>query len=126
LGLACYTLCSRLVLIEMPPGLPPLEPLRPSDTTRRMAALFELLGRRWTLRILWELRDDMMTFRALRKRCGNPSPTILNRRLQELCDAAIVDRSDGEGYMLSSPAQDLARYLAPVARWADRRYKPGR
>jgi DNA-binding HxlR family transcriptional regulator len=108
------------------PVHPPLAPLRASDTTRRIAALVELLGRRWALRILWELRNDMMTFRALRQRCGNPSPTILNRRLQELVDAAIVDRSDGEGYCLTDPGEELAAHLVPMARWAERWGKRGR
>jgi DNA-binding HxlR family transcriptional regulator len=104
----------------MPPIDPPAEPLRASDTTRRIAALFELLGRRWTLRILWELRDDRMTFRALQRRCGNPSPSILNQRLRELIEAAIVDPSDEEGYCLTTLGEQLARCLEPMAKHAER------
>ena len=47
-------------------------------------ALLDLMGRRWTLRILWELRDGPLRFRALQKRCDEASPTILNQRLKEL------------------------------------------
>ena len=61
--------------------------------------LFDMLGQRWTLRILWELRSDRLTFRALRSRCENVSPTILNRRLHELRELNLLDHDeDGYGY----------------------------
>lgn len=53
-------------------------------------ALLDLLGRRWTLRVLWELRAEPATFRELRDRCGGLSPTVLNVRLKELREAGIV------------------------------------
>ena len=43
-----------------------------------MMALLDLLGRRWTLRILWELRDGSApTFRELRDRLGALAPLDL-------------------------------------------------
>ena len=45
-------------------------------------ALLDLLGRRWTLRILWELRDAALTSRALRTACDEASPTVLQARLR--------------------------------------------
>jgi len=39
-------------------------------------ALLDLLGQRWTLRILWELRDAPLTFRALQNACDSVSPKI--------------------------------------------------
>ncbi len=79
-----------------------------------MAAL-DLLGRRWTLRILWELREGKTpTFRELQALCGNPSPTILNTRLHELREAGIVDESNG----LTARGQNLLRALAPLYEWA--------
>jgi hypothetical protein len=39
-------------------------------------ALLDLLGRRWALRVLWELRDgEALTFRELQARCGGVSST---------------------------------------------------
>ena len=63
-------------------------------------ATLDLLGRRWSLRILWELRDGPLAFRALSEACGGISPTVLNTRLRELRDGEIIELSD-EGYALS-------------------------
>ena len=60
-----------------------------------MAAL-DLLGRRWALRVLWELRSGPLTFRALQEACDGVSPTVLNARLAELREAGILlDRRQG-------------------------------
>ena len=40
-------------------------------------ALLDLLGRRWTLRVLWELRARTATFRELRELCDDVSPTVI-------------------------------------------------
>ena len=47
-------------------------------------ALLDLLGRRWALRVLWELRDGPVPFRALQQRCDGMSSSVLNQRLAEL------------------------------------------
>jgi DNA-binding HxlR family transcriptional regulator len=83
-----------------------------------MAAL-DLLGRRWTLRVLWELHLDTHTFRSLQDACEGVSPTVLNTRLRELRQAELVERSD-EGYRLSGPGRELMASLAPLERWAGR------
>ena len=59
-------------------------------------ALLDLLGRRWALRILWELRDGPLTFRALQAACGNLSPSVLNDRLRELREAGILELREPE------------------------------
>ena len=53
-------------------------------------ALLDLLGRRWALRILWELRDEPLRFRELQQACDGLSPSVLNTRLGELREAGIV------------------------------------
>ena len=53
---------SRLVR----PGLP----ARGSKSGLPIMALLDLLGRRWALRLVWELRDGGQSFRALQERCG--------------------------------------------------------
>ena len=82
-------------------------------------ALLDLLGRRWVLRILWELRKESLGFRTLQARCDELSPTILSRRLSELRSLAIV-RQDGSGkYQLTKMGSDLVKALLPVCSWAE-------
>ena len=84
-------------------------------------ALLELLGRRWALRILWELREDgVETFRELQSRCGNISSSVLNQRLRELREAGIVASEATGGYQLTSEGLSLLRALAPLNEWAAR------
>jgi DNA-binding HxlR family transcriptional regulator len=84
-------------------------------------ALLDLLGRRWTLRVLWELRDGgALTFRELQARCGEISSSVLNDRLRELREAAIVTAEHGGGYQLSSEGSELLQALGPLDEWARR------
>ena len=56
-------------------------------------ALLDLLGRRWSLRVIWELRDGPLSFRETQARCGAISSSVLNDRLAELRAAGIVEAS---------------------------------
>lgn len=93
------------------------KPVRGSRTGRPIMAVLDLLGRRWTLRILWELRSDTVTFRELQKRCDTMSPSVLNQRLGELRDTNIVELVDG-GYRLTTHGAELLTALAPINEWA--------
>jgi DNA-binding HxlR family transcriptional regulator len=81
-------------------------------------ALLDLLGRRWTLRVLWELRAAAPTFRELRERCDAMSPSVLNQRLAELRGAGIVVLREEGGYALTREGKRLLSALAPLHRWA--------
>jgi DNA-binding HxlR family transcriptional regulator len=83
-----------------------------------MAAL-DLLGRRWALRVLWELREAALTFRALREACGGVSPSVLSARLAELREAGLVE-AGAEGYALTDLGGELCAALAPLQEWARR------
>jgi DNA-binding HxlR family transcriptional regulator len=84
-------------------------------------ALLDLLGRRWSLRVLWELRDGTApSFRELQARCGDISSSVLNDRLRELREAGIVDAERGDGYRLSREGHQLIEALAPLDAWAKR------
>jgi DNA-binding HxlR family transcriptional regulator len=84
-------------------------------------ALLDLLGRRWSLRVLWELRDDTTpSFRELQARCGDISSSVLNDRLRELREAGIVDAERGGGYRLTHEGHELLDSLAPIDAWARR------
>jgi DNA-binding HxlR family transcriptional regulator len=105
-----------------PGGLPlPGHPVRGSRTGRPVMALLDLLGRRWVLRILWELREEpAATFRELQDRCGNLSSSVLNQRLHELREAGIVVSRQPSGYELTQAGRDLLQALAPIDEWAAR------
>lgn len=84
-------------------------------------AVLDLLGRRWSLRVLWELRDGgAPSFRELQARCGDISSSVLNDRLRELREAGIVDGERGDGYRLSREGRALIEALAPLDEWAKR------
>lgn len=81
-------------------------------------ALLDLLGRRWALRVLWELREGPMSFRELRARCDEVSPTVLNQRLKDLRGAAVIEL-DETGYALTASGKELGRQLLRLDRWAE-------
>jgi DNA-binding HxlR family transcriptional regulator len=84
-------------------------------------ALLDLLGRRWALRILWELRiGDRPSFRELRARCGGISSSVLSQRLSELREAGVLGADGRSGYALSEEGRRLLRALAPIESWAER------
>jgi DNA-binding HxlR family transcriptional regulator len=86
---------------------------------RPIMALLDLLGRRWTLRVIWELRDAPLLFRELQARCEGMSSSVLNQRLQELRGAGIVELGTG-GYRLSGEGRRLLEIYAPLQAWAER------
>jgi DNA-binding HxlR family transcriptional regulator len=99
----------------------PGRPVRGSRTGRPVMALLDLLGRRWALRILWELREEpAATFRDLQLRCGNLSSSVLNERLRELREAGILAAGDPSGYELTREGRRLLSALAPIDEWATR------
>jgi DNA-binding HxlR family transcriptional regulator len=84
-------------------------------------ALLDLLGRRWALRVLWELRGgDSVTFRELQARCGGISSSVLNDRLRELREARILTSEPASGYKLAPAGRDLLEALKPLDAWAKR------
>lgn len=83
-------------------------------------ALLDLLGRRWTLRVVWELRDDARSFRALQAACSGVSPSVLNTRLRELRESGLVALRGGEGYGLTPLGRELVARFEPIDRWAER------
>ena len=97
----------------------PGAPVRGSRTGRPVMALLDLLGRRWSLRLLWELRDARAaTFRVLRADLDEISPSILNARLKDLRAAGLVELGSA-GYLLTERGSELLTLLVPLGRWAD-------
>jgi DNA-binding HxlR family transcriptional regulator len=94
--------------------------VRGSTSGRPIMALLDLLGRRWTLRILWELREQTLTSRALRAACDEASPTVLQVRLSDLRQAGLVELMPGNGYRLTALGRELLQTFLPLHRFAER------
>jgi DNA-binding HxlR family transcriptional regulator len=95
--------------------------IRGSRSGRPIMALLDLLGRRWSLRIIWELRDDRsLTSRALRTACDEASPTVLQARLSELRQAGLIELAPASGYRLTEMGKELEENFLPLHRFAER------
>src|SRR6201993_2900227 len=91
---------------------------RGSRSGRPIMGALAALGRRGALRLLWELRDGPLTFRALQSACET-NPGSLNTRLKELRELCIVDHGDA-GYFLTAHGHSLMAALEPLQNWAHR------
>jgi DNA-binding HxlR family transcriptional regulator len=94
--------------------------VRGSATGRPLMAALDLLGRRWALRVLWELRAGPIGARALLARCDNLSPSVLYERLRELTAAGLVVQDGDARYDLSPLGRELGDAIAPLDAWARR------
>ncbi len=81
--------------------------------------LLDLLGRRKTLRILWDLSQASapLKFRELQQ-AADTNPTVLNARLKELKAGRLVAH-DGAGYELTSEGRALLGLIMPLHTWAE-------
>lgn len=93
--------------------------VKASSTGRPIMVLFDVLGERWSLRILWELRNERLTFRKLQEQCDNVSPTTLNRRLKQLRELQLIDNND-EGFGYTEWGEELSTHLVDLSTWSDR------
>ncbi|ODT15779.1 MAG: transcriptional regulator [Kaistia sp. SCN 65-12] len=93
--------------------------VRGSQTGRPIMRLLDLLGRRWTLRIVWELREEPKRFRDLQDLIG-ASPTIVNTRLAELREAKLVELDEAVGYRLTALGRELLQLFLPLHSWSEK------
>ncbi|MFI1412015.1 winged helix-turn-helix transcriptional regulator [Streptomyces sp. NPDC020707] len=84
-----------------------------------MAAL-DLLGRRWTLRVIWELHRGgaPVGFRDLQRRCDAMSSSVLSARLGELREAGVATPTDGAAWHLTPLGDDLVTAMGPLLDWS--------
>jgi DNA-binding HxlR family transcriptional regulator len=82
-----------------------------------MLALLELLGRRWALRILWELRLEPASFQALQRRCDSMSTSVLSQRLAELREAQLIEKNQGGDYALTEHGSRPLSRLDGIDDW---------
>lgn len=100
----------------------PGTPVRGSRSGSPIMALFDLLGRRWTMGVVWVLSEQgPCTFRELEVACETISPAVLNTRLKELRAAGLVVKQEG-GYAVSELGREVYTSLLPLSatsrKWA--------
>jgi len=93
--------------------------IRGSSSGRPIMILLDYLGKRWALRIMWELRNGPLTFRDLRENCDNISPTTLNARLKELKMLDLIHIGD-KGYEHTRYGQELGIKMTDLDLWANK------
>lgn len=86
-------------------------------------ALFDLLGRRWAMGVLWTICDARLaSFSSLQERCETISPAVLSQRLKELQEAGFITRS-ADGYIATDIGRRIYEELLPLGAtakaWAD-------
>lgn len=96
-----------------------IQHLRNTPTSRSMATVLDYCGRRWALRVVWELKAGPMKFRALQAACGGVSPSVLQRRLDELRRLGVLEAIPGLGYRLSAAGEVLFPVLASLNKWSE-------
>ncbi len=93
---------------------------------RPIVSLLDLLGRRWTLRVLWDLRDGPLRFGELADAVPGLAPNILTRRLRHLEHEGLVvatpysRRPLRVTYELTATGRELAGALALLTEWGAR------
>jgi DNA-binding HxlR family transcriptional regulator len=96
----------------------PGRPVRGSSTGRPVMAALDLLGRRWVLRILWELRDGPLGFRALQSACDGMSSSVLAERLADLVASRLVEVDESGAYTLTEIGLKLRSAMEPLHEWS--------
>jgi DNA-binding HxlR family transcriptional regulator len=95
----------------------PKKIVRGSSSGIAIMAVFDLLGRKWNMRIMWELNSSSLSFRGLQERCDGMSPSVLNTRIKQLTEAKLIFTTS-EGYKLTELGLSLMDTLNPLRDWA--------
>lgn len=97
----------------------PGKPVRGSSSGRPVMAAMDLMGRRWVLRLIWEMRSQSRGFRELRKVCEGLSPSVLSNRLKELQAAGIVEQDANSQWQLTPLGHALKPVIRSLTEWSE-------
>ncbi len=92
------------------------------EEVRRAA---DLLGRRWSLSILWASYAGAVRFNEFRQAVGPIPPRTLAQRLADLEEAGILERAVVDSrpphveYRLTERGEALKALVEELARWAE-------
>ncbi|MER0240383.1 helix-turn-helix domain-containing protein [Fulvimarina sp. MAC8] len=93
----------------------PGKAVRGSRSGSPIMAMFDLLGRRWAMGVLWTLSErGASTFRGLQEACETISPAVLNSRLKELQAAGFVEQTPN-GYAVTELGMSVYEALIPLS-----------
>ncbi len=96
----------------------PGKPVRGSQSGKPIMALFDLLGRNWSMHIIWYLNENQKSFSELETVCPGISPTTLNTRLKELQATHIIEKVVA-GYRLTQMGEELFTLFDPLRHWSN-------
>jgi DNA-binding HxlR family transcriptional regulator len=68
--------------------------------------------------VIWELRDEGLTYRDLAAKIPDMSTSVLTQRLRDLRIADLVEHERGSGYRLTSTGAGLLGHLEDLRTWA--------
>jgi DNA-binding HxlR family transcriptional regulator len=88
--------------------------------------MLDILGRRWALRVGWELRHGPRSFNELQRACDGVSPSVLSQRLREGLATGTIERDEGGCYRVTTDGRTLLTIMRQLDRWAERRVARGR
>lgn len=104
----------------------------PGSSECPVCGLVDLMGRKWTLHLLWALREEeRIRFNELKRQAGDISPRVLTDRLNPLVEADLVERREHDEtpprveYALTENGQGLDAVFRAYMDWADRFGPPG-
>jgi DNA-binding HxlR family transcriptional regulator len=81
-------------------------------------ALFDLLGRRWAMGVLWTICEQgPLGFNRLEALCETISPAVLSQRLKDLLAARLVERTV-DGYAATELGRRIYGELVPLGETA--------
>jgi DNA-binding HxlR family transcriptional regulator len=99
---------------------------RPEPVCPDFHAGIELIGRRWAGAILWTLAPGPLYFAEIAQAVPGLSDRLLSRRLRELEEVGLVERSVHEGtpprvsYELTEMGGELEPTIRELGDWAKR------
>ncbi|GAA1711050.1 winged helix-turn-helix transcriptional regulator [Kribbella yunnanensis] len=80
--------------------------------------LFEVIGQRWTLRILWQLRSRPLSYREIAAEIPGLSTSVLTSRIRHLKSVGLVQHQ-GAGYELTPVGTELIAHVQHLRKWAE-------
>ena len=97
-------------------------PVREIDGVCRQSALFELLGRKWTVTLLHALEPRELRFGELQRRVPSIKHKVLTQALRQLEAGGLVERrtrerQDYSAYALTVDARELLPIVEALEQW---------
>ncbi|MGA0568414.1 winged helix-turn-helix transcriptional regulator [Rathayibacter sp. KR2-224] len=109
-----------------------MKSLSPVNQRCGIARSLDVLGEKWTLLVVRDVRLGFTRFRDIRERLGI-TPDVLADRLAKLVDLGVLERQayrdDGartrDEYVLTASGEELAPVLAALQAWGNRHLPNG-